>query len=299
MPKSTKPKKHNGRSRFSPYMRVLISARPTDKPATTATATQNDFENTREAEADSLLIELEEKLGKGRIAEATKQTGGVQIIWAKRLLLTAGYAHYRDIKTADGRVLPKVFIKLSSTLLDQRQKLLDTLVHEYCHLMVCLVDKDFITTHGPGFMKWGKLAEEIFSDYNVKIEATHNYAIKWKYYGQCGGRRGILHEVFDKEGNTFLLGGCPGVRARVLGQPGQAKPRCKKCGGKMVELEVTYLENGGRRYKLKKKAAEAGQGVSREVVVKKECQHDGDFFTASHEDLPGTTGVKKEDHIDG
>ncbi|KAG8629028.1 hypothetical protein KVT40_002893 [Elsinoe batatas] len=299
MPKSAKFKKHNGGLRFNPYMRVLLKAHATDKPATSAIVPRNDFEKTREAEAEALLIELEEKLGGGMIAEATKQTGGVQIMWTKSLLTTAGYADRRPIKTLDGKTLYKVIIKLSSTLLNERQKLLDTLVHEYCHLMVWFVDKDNITNHGPNFMKWGRLSEKLFRDRNVKIEATHDYAIKWKYYGQCGGSSGTLHEVFDKDGNIFLLGGCPGVRACVRGKLDPANVRCKRCKGKMVELEVTYHENGGRRYKLKQKAEETGQGVSKEVVVKKGYQHDGHHFTATDEDLPGTTRVKQEDDIEG
>ncbi|KAF4554396.1 Hypothetical protein D9617_4g001500 [Elsinoe fawcettii] len=150
MPKSVKLRKHNGLARFTPYNRSFKCAH---SAAEARVAPEVDFKEVREATAEALLVELEEKIGKGAIAAATKQTGGVQIVWDKKMLTTAGYAITRPITTTDG-----------------------------------IVDKD-TEAHGATFKKWSRVCEEVLAHHHVKVTTRHSYEVKYKYVGICIGRQ--------------------------------------------------------------------------------------------------------------
>lgn len=53
------------------------------------------FEKTKHEVAQAFLHELDTEVGKGRLAEMTASTGGVKLIWSKKLNTTAGRAYWK------------------------------------------------------------------------------------------------------------------------------------------------------------------------------------------------------------
>lgn len=66
------------------------------------------FDNQKHKLATYFLTEVDEKLTNGQVAAMAHSTGGVQVIWSKKLFSTAGRANWRReaicSKNADGIV---------------------------------------------------------------------------------------------------------------------------------------------------------------------------------------------------
>jgi len=108
------------------------------------------------------LKELDNKITNGEIAQLTCITGGVAIIWSKKLNSTAGRANWRRESTtkkyADGRI-DKTYkhhanIELAEKVIDDEDRLLNVLAHEFCHLANFMVSGVKDNPHGREFKEW-------------------------------------------------------------------------------------------------------------------------------------------------
>ena len=76
-------------------------------------------------------------------------------------------------------------IQLAKKVVDNSDKLRNTLCHELCHAASWLIDHNNAPPHGTNFKKWARKAEDAFP--GLSIRTCHNYHIQYKY--QVGKRR--------------------------------------------------------------------------------------------------------------
>jgi len=136
-----------------------------------------DFNVEKVYQAKEFVRELDKKLTGGQISDMTACTGGVKILWKKRLTTTAGQA---DCKRG---LYPSATIELSDKLVDDRKRPLNTVAHEFCHVANILIGGDY--SHGSGFKKWGEKCEVAFKDLGIKVTTTHDYRSKFEYIWTC------------------------------------------------------------------------------------------------------------------
>ena len=111
----------------------------------------------------------------------------VTVEWNKRLLTTAGTCTLcrRGAHTRLAR------IELSTKVLDESNRLYQTLAHEMCHAAAWVVDGVAKPPHGAVFKKWAKRFHEW--DKDLSINTCHSYDIRTKYSyvcEKCGHRWG-------------------------------------------------------------------------------------------------------------
>jgi hypothetical protein len=127
-----------------------------------ATQAKKAFEIKRHQLAEDFLKELDEKVTKGKIAELVASSGGVKIVWNKKLNSTAGRANWRRECTrtthSDGTVDKKykhiANIELAEKVIDDEDRLINVLAHEFCHLANFMVSGIKDNPHGKEFKEW-------------------------------------------------------------------------------------------------------------------------------------------------
>lgn len=133
-------------------------------------------------QAKEFVEELDKKITGGQIGELTAFTGGVKISWNKRFTATAGLA------TCKRGLYPSAIIELSEKLIDDHERLLNTVAHEFCHVANILISGD-LRSHGTGFREWAKKCEVAFKDLGIRVTRTHNYRPKFEYIWTCVNQR--------------------------------------------------------------------------------------------------------------
>ncbi|VUC34571.1 unnamed protein product [Clonostachys rosea] len=164
-----------------------VKASPTKKEKKT-------FDEAKQALATAFLRELDTKITDGKIEELAASTGGVKLVWSKTLNTTAGQAKWKreTIKTkkADGTVLDVTYkhhaaIELAEKVINDEEKLLNTLAHEFCHLANFMVNGITNNPHGKEFKVWAAKCSRVFSDRGIKVTTKHTYEIDFKYIWEC------------------------------------------------------------------------------------------------------------------
>lgn len=103
------------------------------------------------------------------------------IIWNKRLTKTAGYTKMKRNNLSD---IPRTaLIELSTKVVDDEERLKQTLVHELCHVAAWLIDGVSEPAHGDEFWKWAKHAEQTIP--GIKVTRCHTYEINAPYKFIC------------------------------------------------------------------------------------------------------------------
>lgn len=108
------------------------------------------FDASKDDVARSFLAALDERVTEGKLSQLTEATGGLRTVWSNTLQTTAGRAHWkcrtvaRTTTLADGSVASaaakeaqhEAHIELASKVLTNEADLLNTVAHEFCHLVV-------------------------------------------------------------------------------------------------------------------------------------------------------------------
>ncbi|KAI0719123.1 SprT-like family-domain-containing protein [Cerioporus squamosus] len=102
--------------------------------------------------------------------------------WNKRLLTTAGRAHWK--RTREG--VHVTSIQLAEKILDCDERIRNTLSHEMCHLACWIIDDAPTENHGSLFKNWAKKVMRKRPD--IEVTTKHNYDIKYKYEWSEYGR---------------------------------------------------------------------------------------------------------------
>ena len=142
----------------------------------------------------------------------------VEVTWTKTLNKTAGLAKMHRKYAPDGSVLYFAKIELSSKVLDNKDRLESTLLHEMCHAAAWIVDHNSKPPHGPIFKKWGAKATKATG---IPVTTTHDYEINYKFAWAC------------------LKPGCGVIIKRHSRSFDTSKYRCGKCKGSLVEVEAS------------------------------------------------------------
>lgn len=164
-----------------------------------------DFNVEKVYQAKEFVQELDQKLTGGQIRELTASTGGIKILWKARFTATAGQANCKR------GLCPSATIELSDKLIDDRERLLNTVAHEFCHVANILISGDY--SHGSGFKKWGKKCEVAFKDLGIKIETYHDFSSKFEYIWtctneECGEEIGYHSKELDPKKDNCRRCGC-------------------------------------------------------------------------------------------
>ncbi|CAE7209488.1 unnamed protein product [Rhizoctonia solani] len=130
------------------------------------------------------------------------------IEWSKKLNTTAGRAHWKRIRGANGNVARHdTRIELSTKVVDCEERIKNTLSHEMCHLAAWIFDSEMKPPHGPAFKRWSDRIMEARPD--IIISTCHSYEISYKYEWkcsseQCGRTYGRHSKSIDPEKQAYL-----------------------------------------------------------------------------------------------
>lgn len=172
------------------------SPRKSKSPSKTTRAERDvkkDFEARKHGVAEKFLSELDEVVTGGKVKELAATTGGVHFVWSKTLNSTAGRANWRKETTKtrklDGTVeityKHHASIELAEKVIDDENRLLNVIAHEFCHLANFMISGIKDKPHGHQFKEWGGKCTQAFKDRGVEVTTKHSYQIEYKYIWQC------------------------------------------------------------------------------------------------------------------
>ncbi|KAJ3299594.1 3-phosphoinositide dependent protein kinase-1 [Borealophlyctis nickersoniae] len=145
-------------------------ATPTRTPGQTA------FKRQKKAQTASLFKEFNRKVFDSRLPE------DMEISWSVKLNKTAGRT-YTSRQIIDGEWSYSARIELSTKVVDNEDKLRNTLIHEMCHAAAWLINKVNKPPHGDAFKYWGHRATQSFWD--IEVTTCHSYEINYKFTYVC------------------------------------------------------------------------------------------------------------------
>jgi len=152
------------------------------------------FVSNRHQTADAFVAELDHVITGGRLGELAASTGGVRVTWSNRLNTTAGRAHWRreTNRTEKGGSLQGMerhrhhaSIELAEKVIDNEDRLLNVVAHEFCHLACFMVSGVTTNPHGREFKAWAAKCSRAFGHRGIKVTTKHSYDIDFKYVWQC------------------------------------------------------------------------------------------------------------------
>ncbi|KAK1709068.1 SprT-like family-domain-containing protein [Colletotrichum lupini] len=152
------------------------------------------FEQRKHDIAQTFLQELDDTITQGKLQSLAESTGGVKIQWSAKLNTTAGRANWRRetvrTKNADGSeksVTHKhhASIELAEKVIDDENRLLNVVAHEFCHLANFMVNGITGNPHGKEFKIWAVKCSQRFGDRGIEVTTKHSYEIDFKYMWEC------------------------------------------------------------------------------------------------------------------
>lgn len=152
------------------------------------------FEARKNGLATSFLAEVDQKIAQGQVAAMAESTGGIKVIWSKKLSSTAGRANWRReahrSKGTDGTVSTTTYrhhasIELAEKVIDDEDRLVNVIAHEYCHLANFMISGIKDNPHGKEFKLWARKTTNAFAHRNVNVTTKHAYEIAYKYIWAC------------------------------------------------------------------------------------------------------------------
>lgn len=152
------------------------------------------FEAKKHAIANDFLQELDNKITEGKIGQLAESTGGVSLIWSKTLNTTAGRANWKRetirSKDANGEEINVQYkhhasIELAEKVINDEDRLLNVVAHEFCHLANFMISGITNNPHGKEFKAWASKCSRVFGDRGIKVTTKHTYDISYKYVWEC------------------------------------------------------------------------------------------------------------------
>ncbi|KAL2072327.1 hypothetical protein VTL71DRAFT_11670 [Oculimacula yallundae] len=208
------------------------------------------FSESKNALAESFLAELDTTITNGEIARLSASTGGVKIIWSKKLNTTAGRANWKreTIKSSSSAPAGTTIyrhhaaIELAEKVIDDEHRLLNVIAHEFCHLANFMVSNIKTNPHGKEFKVWAAKCSRHFGDRGIEVTTKHSYEIDYKYVWSCTNERcGVLFKRHSKsiDPGRHQCGSC---RSKLV----QTKPKPRVDAGgttKVGEYQMFVKEN--------------------------------------------------------
>ncbi|RCI07621.1 hypothetical protein L249_1677 [Ophiocordyceps polyrhachis-furcata BCC 54312] len=226
----------------------------TKSPEKSPTKTKKKvFDAKKRSVADDFLRELDAEITHGKIAELAESTGGVKLVWTKTLNTTAGRANWRreTIRSKPKPGIPDIIthhhhasIELAEKVIDDEDKLLNVLAHEFCHLANFMVSGITNNPHGKDFKAWAAKCSRAFGDSRgIKVTTKHTYEIDFKYRWacmDCGSEYKRHSKSIDPR--RHRCGSCQGLLAQTKPVPRQGAGAAGGGSGKRSEYQVFVKE---------------------------------------------------------
>ncbi|KAF3801072.1 HMG box-containing protein C19G7.04 [Colletotrichum gloeosporioides] len=170
-----------------------VKAKTNKTEAAKQKETKRSFEKTKHDLAQAFLRELDDNITQGKLQSLAESTGGVQIKWSAKLSTTAGRANWRREtvhKVADGIEKSVTHrhhasIELAEKVIDDENRLLNVVAHEFCHLANFMVNGITGNPHGKEFKIWASKCSQTFGDRGIEVTTKHSYEIDFKYIWEC------------------------------------------------------------------------------------------------------------------
>lgn len=194
------------------------------------------FEERKHQLCEDFFAELDCEITNGEIKKLAAATGGVKFIWSKTLNSTAGRANWRR-ETCKERLLDgttevhsrhHASIELAEKVIDEEERLLNVVAHEFCHLANFMVSGIKDQPHGRQFKAWGAKCTKAFAHRGVEVTTKHSYQIDYKYIWSCTNE--LCGHEFKRHSKSIdpARHTCGVCRAKLM----QTKPVPRKQAGK-------------------------------------------------------------------
>ena len=227
---------NNWNDQHSPRKLILppVEKSPTKKRTKEDAEARKAFDTAKHTIAESFLRELDEKITDGKIFELAEPTGGIRIVWSKTLNTTAGRANWRreSIKTIpeDGSTPTVTYkhhasIELAEKVIDDENRLLNVIAHEFCHLANFMINNMTTNPHGKEFKAWATKVTRAFSNRGITVTTKHSYEIEFKYIWTCTS--------------------CDAEHKRHSKSINPLKHRCGKCKGDLKQTKPVPRAKAG------------------------------------------------------
>ncbi|KAG9243865.1 SprT-like family-domain-containing protein [Calycina marina] len=198
--------------------------------------------------AETFLSELDSVITSGQIGKLASLTGGVKIIWSKKLNTTAGRANWRretmrssTLVGPDGKAITTfrhhAAIELAEKVIDDEDRLLNVIAHEFCHLANFMVSNIKTNPHGKEFNAWALKVSRHFGDRGIEVTTKHSYTIDYKYIWSCDNC-GLEYKRHSKSIDPARHR-CGTCKANLI----QVKPVPRKGTATVSEYHVFLKEN--------------------------------------------------------
>ncbi|KAK2612225.1 hypothetical protein QQS21_001801 [Conoideocrella luteorostrata] len=246
------------------------------------------FEAVKQSLARSFLTELDNKVANGRVSEMAKTTGGVKLNWTRNLNTTAGRANWRQetIRTRQpcGNVINEehrhhhASIDLAEKVIDNENRLINVLAHEFCHLATFMISGIRTNPHGKEFKSWALKCSQIFNDRGIHVTTRHSYEIHFRYVWECNSC-GSEYKRHSRSINTqrHRCGSCKGELKQI-----RPVPRGKAVNGDGASRPSEYQLFVKRQMKLtKRENPSIAQRHLMKIVAAKWAASKGNIDTAS------------------
>lgn len=156
-------------------------------------ANKKAFSQAKHDLADKFLLELDEQITDNKLSELSAGTGGIRIDWTNKLHTTAGRANWKretikqkkDGETISSRYRHHASIELSTKVIDDENRLLNVIAHEFCHLANFMISGITTNPHGKEFKAWAAKVTAVFGDRDIEVTTKHSYDIDFKYVWEC------------------------------------------------------------------------------------------------------------------
>lgn len=185
------------------------------------------FEEIKEETAIAFLESLDKEITNGKLAELSASTGGIKVIWSKTLNTTAGRANWKrsivkkkGIGTSNELVVSHhyAYIELALKVITTKERLLNVLAHEFCHLANFMISGVTGNPHGKSFKAWAaKVTAKFGKSHGIEVTTRHSYEIDFRYIWECSE--------------------CATPYRRHSKSIDPAKQRCGNCRGVLIQIK--------------------------------------------------------------
>ncbi|TLD29107.1 hypothetical protein PspLS_03410 [Pyricularia sp. CBS 133598] len=176
---------------------------PTKKEQAVQREAKKSFEASKHEIASRFLRELDQVITEGRLTKLAESTGGIKLQWTKTLNTTAGRANWRretiqrkHSRAAAGANAPAEIvtttecrhhatIELADKVIDNEDRLLNVLAHEFCHLATFMITGMTTNPHGREFKSWAAKCSRAFGHRGIDVTTKHSYEIDFKFAWEC------------------------------------------------------------------------------------------------------------------
>ena len=276
------------------------------------------FVEQRDKLALDMLKQLDMRITNGEISRLTTNTGGVKVVWSKKLNTTAGRAHWRRERqvtsnpssmitsTTEPSFAHVASIELASKVVDNEARLYDVLAHEFCHLANFMISREVRQPHGASFQLWGRKVTKAFgASHGVEVTTRHDYSISYKYKWVC--ERSNCQTQYQRHSKSIdverhTCGKCRGGLVQIKPKPRDGAKNPAKCGNEQKQGTGGYGQFVKEHFNVVRETLPPGsptKEVMKEVAVRywEQKKHAGTIEVieiADEESLPSEISSEQE-----